>query len=229
MALFRLGTPAEPKHAIRGDDVYLRPLEARDHPAWAALREQSRDFLTPWEPTWSADDLTRSAYRRRLRRHAGEMERDEAYPFLIFRQNDGALLGGLTLGHVRRGVSQTATLGYWMGQPFAGRGYMARAVRAALTYGFAHLRFHRIEAACLTHNERSIRLLEGTGFHREGLARAYLRINGTWQDHLLFARLDSDPAAPAVRACPSPIGDEACLSLQTICAPTGDEPCSRPA
>ena len=122
------------------------------------------------------------------------MERDEAYPFLIFRAQDGALLGGLTLGQVRRGVSQTATLGYWMGEPFAGRGYMARAVRAALSYAFANLRFHRVEAACLPHNMRSIRLLEGAGFRREGLARAYLRINGVWQDHVLFARLDSDPA-----------------------------------
>ena len=194
MALFRLGTSAEPQHAIRGDGVVLRPLEARDHAAWAALREQSRAFLVPWEPTWPADDLTKSAYRRRLHRHAEEMARDEAYPFLIFRQSDDALLGGLTLGQVRRGVSQTATMGYWMGQPYAGRGYMARAVRAALTYAFANLRFHRIEAACLPHNARSIALLEGTGFRREGLARAYLRINGTWQDHLLFARLDSDPA-----------------------------------
>ncbi|MDB5642639.1 MAG: ribosomal protein alanine N-acetyltransferase [Hyphomicrobiales bacterium] len=199
MALFRLGTPAEPQHAIRGDGVYLRPLESRDHTAWAALRERSRDFLAPWEPTWPADDLTRSAYRRRLRRHGEEMERDEAYPFLIFREQDGELLGGLTLGQVRRGVSQTATLGYWMGEPFAGHGYMARAVRAAVTYAFANLRFHRIEAACLPHNSRSIRLLEGAGFRREGLARAYLRINGAWQDHVLFARLDSDPAPPGGR------------------------------
>src|SRR5512133_119320 len=117
MALFRLGTTTEPLHAIRGDGVYLRPLEARDYPAWAALREVSREFLAPWEPTWPADDLTKSAYRRRLRRHSEEMDRDEAYPFLIFREQDGALLGGLTLGQVRRGVSQTATLGYWMGEP----------------------------------------------------------------------------------------------------------------
>ena len=199
MALFRLGSPAEPAHAIRGNGVYLRPLEARDYAAWAALRERSRDFLTPWEPTWPADDLTRSAFRRRLRRHAEEMDRDEAYPFLIFREQDRTLLGGLTLGQVRRGVSQTATLGYWMGEPFAGRGYMADAARAALSYAFANLRFHRVEAACLPHNVRSIRLLEGAGFRREGLARAYLRINGVWQDHLLYARLDSDNVAPATR------------------------------
>lgn len=194
MALFRLGGSYEPLHAIRGEGVYLRPLESRDYTEWVALRERSRSFLTPWEPTWPADDLTRGAYRRRLRRHSEEIDRDEAYPFLIFREGDGAMLGGLTLGQVRRGVSQTVTLGYWMGEPFAGHGYMSRAVRAAASYAFANLRFHRIEAACLPHNDPSIRLLERNGFRHEGLARAYLRINGVWQDHLLFARLDSDPA-----------------------------------
>lgn len=194
MALFRLGPPSEPHHAIRGDGVFLRPLESRDYAAWAELREASRAFLTPWEPTWPADDLTRAAFRRRLRRHAEEMDRDEAYPFIIFRERDDAMVGGLTLGQVRRGVAQTVTLGYWMGAPYAGQGYMSRAVRAAASYAFANLRFHRIEAACLPHNERSMRLLERNGFRREGVARSYLRINGIWQDHILFARLDSDPA-----------------------------------
>lgn len=206
MALFRLGLTSDPLHIIRGDGLLLRAPEARDFQTWAALREQSRRFLTPWEPTWPADDLTKAAFRRRIRRNAEEIERDEAYPFLIFREPDGLLLGGLTLGQVRRGVSQTATLGYWMGEPHAGRGHMGRAVRAALAYGFDHLRLHRIEAASVTHNERSIRLLESVGFRREGIARAYLRINGVWQDHLLFARLESDPPSSASDGLPKPSG-----------------------
>ncbi len=82
-----------------------------------------------------------------------------------------------------------------MGEPFAGQGFMARAVRAATGFAFATLRLHRIEAACLPHNERSIQLLTRTNFQSEGLARSYLRINGIWQDHLLFALLESDPVA----------------------------------
>jgi ribosomal-protein-alanine N-acetyltransferase len=70
---------------------------------------------------------------------------------------------------------------------------MSRAVRAATGFAFATLRLHRIEAACLPHNEASTRLLERNGFKKEGYARAYLRINGIWQDHLLFALLESDP------------------------------------
>lgn len=197
MALFRLGPASEPANFIRGEGVYLRPPVQQDFGPWAELREKSRTFLVPWEPTWPVDDLTRSAYRRRLRRQAEEMERDEAFPFFVFRSSDHTLLGGLTLGQIRRGVSQTGTLGYWMGETHAGQGYMSRAVRATLVWAFATLRLHRIEAACLPHNDRSIRLLERSGFKKEGYARAYLRINGAWQDHVLFAILDSDPLPEA--------------------------------
>ncbi len=195
MALFRIGVTSESANFVRGDGVYLRPPEMADFEQWAALRQLSRPFLTPWEPTWPTDDLTRAAFRRRLRRHASEIGNDDAYPFLLFRECDDALLGGLTFGQVKRGVAQATTLGYWMGQPFAGQGWMARAVRAATGFAFATLRLHRIEAACLPANEASIRLLTRTNFRQEGLARAYLRINGMWQDHLLFALLESDPVS----------------------------------
>jgi len=106
------------------------------------------------------------------------------------------LLGGLSFGHVRRGVSQAATLGYWMGETHAGKGHMTRAVRAACAYMFEKQGLHRIEAACLPNNEPSKRLLERVGFRQEGYARSYLNINGQWRDHLLFAMLEGDPIPP---------------------------------
>ncbi|MDE2362747.1 MAG: GNAT family N-acetyltransferase [Hyphomicrobiales bacterium] len=199
MALFRLTPAREASTFIRGDGVFLRPARMDDFDDWSALRDHSRDFLTPWEPLWPADDLTRSAFRRRLKRQSEEMARDEAFPLLVFRARDKALLGGLTLGQIRRGVAQTATVGYWMGVGFAGQGYMSRALRAAVSYSFSTLRLHRIEAACLPTNNASIRVLESAGFRREGLARSYLRINGRWQDHLLFAVLESDPPPTRLR------------------------------
>jgi len=196
MALFRLGSSTDNANFVRGEGIYLRPGEMRDCESWSVLRERSRDFLAPWEPTWPADDLTRASFRRRLRRHSEEIDRDEAYPFFLFRQADDALIGGLTLGQVRRGVAQAATLGYWMGEPHAGKGYMSRAVRAAIGFAFATLRLHRVEAACLPHNSASVQLLEGVGFVKGGYARAYLRINGLWQDHLLFALVETDQITP---------------------------------
>jgi ribosomal-protein-alanine N-acetyltransferase len=195
MAFFRLGSERDTAPLVRGEGLYLRPPEMRDYDAWARLREASRTFLVPWEPTWPADDLHRYAFRARIRRYNDEIARDEAYPFLIFRESDDILLGGLTLGQVRRGVAQCATLGYWIGASHARKGYMTRAVLAAATFSFATLRLHRIEAACLPQNTASMRLLKRCGFQREGYARAYLRINGIWQDHVLFARLESDPPA----------------------------------
>jgi len=192
MALFRLTAPADPEPLLRGDRVVLRPAVAADFAAWARLREQSRAFLTPWEPTWPEDDLTRAAFRRRLRRQAEEMARDESFSFLIFEATSEELLGGLTLGGIRRGVAQAATLGYWMGAPHAGKGYMTRAVAAVAQFGFATLRLHRIEAACIPANAPSIALLERNGFRREGLARAYLKINDAWRDHILFALVEGE-------------------------------------
>lgn len=198
MALFRLGQPGETGPVLRGDGVTLRPADLRDYEEWVALRENSRAFLVPWEPIWPADDLTRSAFRRRVRAQMEEIERDEAYPFFIFNEEE-QLVGGITIGQVSRGVAQTATLGYWMGQPFAGCGYMSRAVRAVAHHSFTSLRLHRLEAACLPHNHASARLLESVGFTREGYARAYLRINGIWQDHLLYGMLEHDPIRPPLQ------------------------------
>jgi ribosomal-protein-alanine N-acetyltransferase len=192
MALFRLAKPTDPQPALRGDGVMLRPAVPSDYSAWARLREQSRAFLTPWEPTWPEDDLTRAAFRRRLRRQAEDIGRDESFAFLIFDATSEELLGGLTLGGIRRGVAQAATLGYWMGARHAGRGHMTRAVAAAVRFGFAALRLHRIEAACIPDNAASIALLERNGFRREGLARAYLKINNAWRDHVLLALVEGE-------------------------------------
>ena len=164
-----------------------------DHPEWAALREASREFLIPWEPTWPADDLTRSAFRRRIRRYSEDIRTDQGYAFLVFRKSDSVLVGGLTLANIRRGVAQAGSLGYWMGLPYVRQGYMTAAVHAIIPFALEKLRLHRLEAACIPTNAGSIRLLEKNGFIREGYAREYLCINGIWQDHLLFARLKDAP------------------------------------
>jgi ribosomal-protein-alanine N-acetyltransferase len=189
MAFFRTINFADPLPSVAGDGVVLRIPQVTDFADWTTLREISRDFLTPWEPTWPADDLSRSAFRRRVRRYAEDLRTDQGYAFLISRTSDNALVGGLTLANIRRGVAQAGSIGYWMGQPFVRQGYMTAAVRAIIPFAFASLRLHRLEAACIPTNAGSIRLLEKTGFVREGYAREYLCINGIWQDHLLYGRL----------------------------------------
>ncbi|CAM5770984.1 GNAT family N-acetyltransferase [Bosea minatitlanensis] len=192
MALFRFPSEPQSRPLIRTPNLYLRAPSLDDYPAWAALRMESRAFLTPWEPSWNEDDLTRAAFRLRTKRAAREISTDEAYSLFVFDSQTEALLGGLTLGLIRRGVAQACTLGYWMGKPHAGKGHMTEAVRGALRFAFSELALHRVEAACLPNNEPSRRLLERVGFRHEGLARAYLKINGAWADHLLYAALSTD-------------------------------------
>ena len=179
---------------LEGQAVRLRPHRASDYLEWAALREDSRDFLQPWEPTWPADDLTRGAYRRRLSAYAQDMERGVAYPFLVFRRTDGAMVGGITLSNIRRGVAQMGAIGYWVGEAHTRRGYTAAAVRTVTRFAFQRLGLHRVEAACIPTNEASRAVLARAGFRQEGMAMAYLRINGVWRDHLLFGLVSAGDA-----------------------------------
>jgi ribosomal-protein-alanine N-acetyltransferase len=194
MALLDWITP-ESGLCLDGKGVRLRAPRWRDYESWSALRRLSRDFLQPWEPVWPEDDLQRSAFRRRLAAYAREIDSGGAYPFFIFRQSDDALVGGVTLSNVRRGVAQMATVGYWIGQPYAGQGHMSAAMRPLLGFAFGSIGLHRVEAACVPENTASHRLLLKSGFQQEGLARAYLKINGSWRDHLLFGMTSSSPYA----------------------------------
>lgn len=189
MAFLRSVSSFDNDPVVYGERLMLRAPQNADHADWAALRTQSRPFLTPWEPSWPRDDLTKPAFRRRLKRYQRDMRDDIAYPFFIFDTQDDSLCGGVTLSNVRRGVAQAASVGYWIGASKARQGYMSRALRTLLPFAFNSLRLHRLEAACLPTNEASIGLLEKTGFEREGFARGYLCINGVWQDHILFAKL----------------------------------------
>ena len=212
MAFFRTVSFSETMPAIAGAGVMLRVPQSGDYAEWAALREASRAFLTPWEPTWPADDLTRGAFRRRLKRYADDQRSDLAYAFLIFRSDDNALVGGLTLANIRRGVAQAGSIGYWIGAPFARKGYMTAAVRALIPFCFRTLRLHRLEAACIPGNTASIRLLEKTGFTREGYARSYLCINGVWQDHLLICPARGRPGLSPAAFGVATLGLLICLS-----------------
>ena len=193
MAFLRTSLISDFQPFVQGRGLYLRPPAMGDYADWAELRHRSRDHLMPWEPQWSRDELSRAAYRRRLRHYYREMKEDLGYAFLIFRNGDNAMLGGLTLSNVRRGVTQAVSLGYWVGAPYVRRGHMTAAVSAVAGFVFDELKLHRLEAACLPHNHASVKVLTGNGFQHEGLARRYLRIDGVWQDHLLFALLSDDP------------------------------------
>ena len=192
MVFLRSVQPNESASMIRGERVFLRYPVLADYLGWASLRGKSQQFLRPWEPLWPHDDLTRAAFRARVKRSARDVRDDLAHSYLMFSETDDTLLGGITLSNIRRGVAQTASLGYWIGAPFAGRGYMTEAASVLIDHAFDGFNLNRVEAACLPSNVPSKRLLLRCGFVEEGYARSYLKINGMWQDHLLFAIVRSD-------------------------------------
>ena len=169
------------------DPVLLRAGRLADYPKWALLREESRDHLVRWEEDWAPHELAPAFFKRRLKLSDREMRRGSSLPLFIFRRSDGTLLGGASLSNIRYGASRSAHLGYWIGASYTRRGYGAAAVRALLDHAFDTIGLNRVEAACQPENAASRLLLEGLGFRGEGLARSYLKINGAWRDHVIFA------------------------------------------
>lgn len=181
---------------IETQRIILRLPEMGDHAAWARLRREGESFLRPWEPAWSDDHLTRRAFRNRV--YWAWRARDEGRALALFlvRREDARLMGAITLDNIRRGPAQSAQVGYWIGPDFARHGYMTEALTAVVHHAFSTLDLSRIEAACLPENVASRALLDRAGFRHEGVASAYLQIEGRWRDHVLYAHLRSDRRDP---------------------------------
>ena len=177
---------------LTGERVFLRPPKRRDALKWQKLRMSSKSFLVPWEPSWDASSCTRRAYLRYFKNSNYLANMDRAYSFLIFKIDDKTLLGGINIGNVRRGVSQSASLGYWIGEKHSRNGYMKEALNLLIPSLFIDLRLNRIEAATLEENIASKNLLKKIGFKKEGVLRKYLKINGTWRDHILYGLIEND-------------------------------------
>ena len=180
------------KKKLTGERVFLRPPKRRDALKWQKLRMSSKSFLVPWEPSWDASSCTRRAYLRYFKNSNYLANMDRAYSFLIFKIDDKTLLGGINIGNVRRGVSQSASLGYWIGEKHSRNGYMKEALKLLIPSLFVDLRLNRIEAATLEENIASKNLLKKIGFKKEGVLRKYLKINGAWRDHILYGLLEND-------------------------------------
>jgi ribosomal-protein-alanine N-acetyltransferase len=184
--------PLRRKVRIETERLTLRLPAHADFLAWTDLRRASADFLQPWEPTWAEDHLSRRAFTNRVYWAARAARTGTALPLFLIRRQDGMLLGAITLDHIRRGPAQAGTLGYWIGQPFARQGHMREALQAVVHYAFTALDLSRLEAACLPENAASRGVLEKSGFKYEGVAQAYLQINGRWRNHVLYANLRND-------------------------------------
>ncbi len=175
-----------PKIILEGPSVFLRPPRMEDWPLWVEARWRNYHHIKPFEPAWPKRCLTQDFFRRRLLRQHNDWKDGRGNYFLLFRKEDEALIGGININNICRGAAHYASPGYWIDQRHQGQGYMSEGMLLVIEYCFEELKLHRINAACVLHNERSKKLLMRAGFAEEGQAEKYLKIDGTWQDHILF-------------------------------------------
>ena len=181
-----------PNINIETENLTMRLPQMIDRDEWINLRRKSADFLMPWEPNWQDDHLTKKSFTQRVEWARKSVQNNTAIPLFIIRRSDQLLVGAITLDNIRRGPAQTATIGYWTGEPYIRQGLMGDALPAVVNYAFETLDLSRIEAACLPKNLASRRVLEKSGFKYEGVAQSYLQISGRWRNHVLYANLRND-------------------------------------
>lgn len=170
----------------------VRLLRPTDAAVLAELVAESRSFLAPWEPIRGDAYFTVAGQSAEIERALDAHEVGHSVPFAILDES-GDVVGRITINSIVGGAFQSASIGYWVAERAGGRGYATDAVEAVVRHAFDELVLHRLEAGTLVHNLRSQRVLTKAGFERYGLAPRYVRINGEWQDHILFQRLN--PAA----------------------------------
>ncbi len=179
-------------YLLKTDRIALRLPKMSDYKNWEALRLSSSEFLAPWEPRRYDEQIGHQSFRERVKWSKLSKEKGTALALFIFRLSDQSLIGAVTLDGIKRGPSQSATIGYWLGKDFVGNGFMSEALKLVVTHAFTELDLSRIEAATLKENQPSRKLLERNGFRYEGVAQSYMQINGRWRPHVLYANLRRD-------------------------------------
>ena len=193
MRLLKFRSLVDEQSDLETDRLVARRPAPEHFKSWAAEREASEHFLRPWEPAWTSDELSFGAFRARLKQQAADITSGRGQHWLLFRREaPTVVVGGIALTSIKRGVSQSGTLGYWLSEKHGGQGLMSEAVDSVCRHAFIALELNRVQAGTVLDNHRSQRLLERCYFKREGVARAYLKINNVWQDHIIYARLQND-------------------------------------
>ena len=163
------------KLRIETERLTLRAPQHADFRQWANLRQSSAPFLQPWEPTWAADHLSRRSFTNRVYWAQRSIANGSALPLFLIRREDEALVGALTLDHIKRGPAQAGTTGYWVGQDFARKGYMSEALTALVHHAFTEMDLSRIEGACLPENNASRAVLGAAAINTRASRKAIFR------------------------------------------------------
>ena len=171
--------------------LVLRPPRTGDIGELRRLLRHNQAHLQPWNPApRPGDDPTSiTEVSNSVLRHRREWKNGRAFVFVVaLRVDPSHLLGKIALNGVMRGAMHGAYLGYWMDVDHQSRGLCTESIKGVLDFAFGAAQLHRLQAAIMPHNPKSLRVIEKLGFRREGYAERYLQIAGKWEDHILFAR-----------------------------------------
>jgi [ribosomal protein S5]-alanine N-acetyltransferase len=188
----RLSTPRLVLRAPRPVDVgEVRRLLRHNH-----------SHLRPWNPAprGKEDPTSITEVSNMILRQRREWKTGRGFAFMVaLRSAPSRFIGKVALNGILRGAMHGAYLGYWMDVDHQGKGLCTEAIEAVLDFGFGPAELHRVQAAIMPRNARSLRVVEKLGFRREGYAERYLQIAGVWEDHILFARTREEHAPSGER------------------------------
>jgi ribosomal-protein-alanine N-acetyltransferase len=171
--------------------LVLRPPRTGDVAEVRRVMRANAEHLKPWNPAPPAgeDPTSITEVSKTVLRHRRDWKRGSGYVFMVAeRERQGTFIGKIALSGIMRGAMCGAYLGYWMAADSQGRGLVTEGIGAVLDFAFGPAGLHRVQAAIMPRNARSLRVIEKLGFRREGYAERYLQIAGKWEDHILFAR-----------------------------------------
>ncbi|GAA1547084.1 ribosomal-protein-alanine N-acetyltransferase [Microbacterium ginsengiterrae] len=174
---------------LRHGSVELRLVRARDARTLQRELMENRSWLQRWEAT-VPNGAVGFDMRLSIRRLLQQYRDGGGYPFVML--HDGEIAGQLNVWGVARGSLNSATIGYWVSERFAGRGITPTAVALATDACFRDYGLHRMEICIRPENEASLRVVQKLGFRYEGLRRRYIHIDGDWRDHYAFALTTED-------------------------------------
>ena len=180
---------------LRTARMVLRLPRESDRPEFVRVYQRSWSLYEPWVPQPPAGQTFDQMFDHTLARSDGGFKDGTGYRFFGFRPN-GVLATRVNLFHIVRDAAQRAVISWQVNAELSNQGYTSEAVRALLDFAFAPqpygLALHRVQADVIPQNAASIRVAEKAGFRREGYAKAYLKIAGKWQDHIIFAKLSEE-------------------------------------
>ncbi|KGP91092.1 alanine acetyltransferase [Pontibacillus chungwhensis BH030062] len=174
--------------------IYIRAFTMEDIESLLQLQQNNRAFFESTSMARESGFYTYDNQLNRIKKFIEYQRQDQSYKFGIFLRENDELIGEVGLFEVKRGALQSAMIGYSLAHAYNGKGYATEAVKLVVAYAFTVLGLHRIEAGVMPRNQASCRVLEKAGFHKEGLAIKNVKINGTWEDHQVFAIINpNDP------------------------------------